>query len=354
VGSVIIFLPQILILFSLLYLLEDLGYMARAAFVIDRVMGRIGLEGRSFVALLSSYACAVPGIMATRTIPSPRDRLATILVAPLMTCSARLPVYALLISAFVPERSVWGPIGLQGLVLLGLYVSGAVAALVVAGILKRTLIRSDGLPFVMELPTYRWPTAKVWFSQVFGSAWAFIRRAGTIILAASIILWVLLNFPKVDVPAGLDERAATAFALEHSAAGRMGHAIEPLIAPLGFDWKIGVGLIASLAAREILVATLAQIYATGGDEGESLREALRSDTDAETGALIFTPATVGALLVFFVFALQCTSTLAIMRRETNSWRWPAFAFGYLFCLAYVASFLTHRVITALGGSDWLS
>ncbi len=354
VGSVIIFLPQILILFSLLYLLEDLGYMARAAFVIDRVMGRIGLEGRSFVALLSSYACAVPGIMATRTIPSPRDRLVTILVAPLMTCSARLPVYALLISAFVPERSVWGPIGLQGLVLLGLYLGGAVAALVVAGILKRTLIRSDGLPFVMELPTYRWPTAKVWFTQVFGSAWAFIRRAGTIILAASIILWVLLNFPKVEAPAGLDEQAATAFALEHSAAGRLGHAIEPVIAPLGFDWKIGVGLIASLAAREILVATLAQIYATGGDEGESLREALRSDTDAESGALIFTPATVGSLLVFFVFALQCTSTLAIMRRETNSWRWPAFAFGYLFALAYTASFLTHRAITALGGSDWLS
>jgi ferrous iron transport protein B len=354
VGSVIIFLPQILILFSLLYLLEDLGYMARAAFVIDRVMGRIGLEGRSFVALLSSYACAVPGIMATRTIPSPRDRLVTILVAPLMTCSARLPVYALLISAFVPERSVWGPIGLQGLVLLGLYLGGVVAALAVAGILKRTLIRSDGLPFVMELPTYRWPTAKVWFSQVFGSAWAFIRRAGTIILAASIILWVLLNFPKVEAPAGLNEQAATAFALEHSAARRLGHAIEPMIAPLGFDWKIGVGLIASLAAREILVATLAQIYATGGDEGESLREALRSDTDAESGALIFTPATVGALLVFFVFALQCTSTLAIMRRETNSWRWPAFAFGYLFALAYTASFLTHRVITAHGGSDWLS
>jgi len=354
VGSVIIFLPQIVILFSLLYLLEDLGYMARAAFVIDRVMGRIGLEGRSFVALLSSYACAVPGIMATRTIPSPRDRLVTILVAPLMTCSARLPVYALLISAFVPERSLWGPIGLQGLVLLGLYVGGALAALVVAGILKRTLIRSDSLPFVMELPTYRWPTAKVWFSQVFGSAWAFIRRAGTIILAASIILWVGLNFPKVDAPAGLDERAATAFVLEHSAAGQLGHAIEPLIAPLGFDWKIGVGLIASLAAREIIVATLAQIYATDGDEGESLREALRSDTDPETGALVFTPATVGALLVFFVFALQCTSTLAIMRRETNSWRWPAFAFVYLFTLAYTTSFLTHRVITALAGSNWLS
>ena len=354
VGSVLIFLPQIVILFSLLYLLEDLGYMARAAFVIDRLMGRIGLEGRSFVALLSSYACAVPGIMATRTIPSPRDRLVTILVAPLMTCSARLPVYALLISAFVPNTSVWGPIRMQGLVLLGLYLAGAMAALVVAALLKRTLIQSDGVPFVMELPTYRWPTFRVWFSQVVTSAWAFVRRAGTIILMASIVLWVLLNFPKVEAPAGLDESAATAFGLEHSAAGRLGHAIEPLIAPLGFDWKIGVGLIASLAAREVLVATLAQVYATGDDEGESLREALRSDTDPETGALIFSPATVGSLLVFFVFALQCTSTLAIMRRETNSWRWPAFAFSYLFVLAYTASFLTHRVITAFAGNDWLS
>ncbi|HIF94446.1 MAG: ferrous iron transporter B [Myxococcales bacterium] len=354
VGSVVIFLPQIIILFALLYLLEDLGYMARAAFVVDRLMGRIGLEGRSFVALLSSYACAVPGIMATRTIPSPRDRLVTILVAPLMTCSARLPVYALLISAFVPERSVWGPIGLQGLILLGLYVAGAVAALIVAALFKKTLIRGDGLPFTMELPTYRWPTGRVWLSQVVGSAWAFIRRAGTIILAASIILWVLLNFPKVEIPAHLDESAASAYALEYSAAGRIGHAIEPAIAPLGFDWKIGVGLIASLAAREILVATLAQVYATDGEEGESLREALRNDRDPETGNLVFTPATVGALLVFFVFALQCTSTLAIMRRETNSWRWPAFAFAYLFVLAYTASFVTHRVITALGGTDWVS
>lgn len=354
VGSVVIFLPQIVILFALLYLLEDLGYMARAAFVVDRLMGRIGLEGRSFVALLSSYACAVPGIMATRTIPSPRDRLVTILVAPLMTCSARLPVYALLISAFVPQRSVWGPIGLQGLVLLGLYVSGAVAALVVAALFKRTLVPGDGLPFTMELPTYRWPTLRLWLSQVTGSAWAFIRRAGTIILAASIILWVLLNFPKVEIPDGLDGNAASAYALEHSAAGRLGHAIEPVIAPLGFDWKIGVGLIASLAAREILVATLAQVYATGGEEGDSLRQALRRDRNPETGELIFTPATVAALLVFFVFALQCTSTLAIMRRETNSWRWPAFAFSYLFALAYAASLLTHRVVTALGASDWLS
>jgi ferrous iron transport protein B len=354
VGAVVIFLPQIVILFALLYLLEDLGYMARAAFVIDRLMGWIGLEGRSFVALLSSYACAVPGIMATRTIPSPRDRLVTILVAPLMTCSARLPVYALLISAFVPQRTVWGPLGLQGLVLLGLYLGGSIAALVAAGVLKRTLVRSDGLPFVMELPTYRWPTFRLWASQVLGSAWAFLRRAGTIILAASIVLWVLLNFPRAEIPAHLEGPEARAYALEQSAAGRLGHAIEPAIAPLGFDWKIGVGLIASLAAREIIVSTLAQIYATGSDEGASLRDALRSDTDPETGALVFSPPTVAALLVFFVFALQCTSTLAIMRRETNSWRWPAFAFGYLLALAWTASFVANRVVAALAGGDWLS
>lgn len=349
VGSVVIFLPQILILFSLLYLLEDVGYMARAAFVIDRVMGRIGLEGRSFVALLSSYACAVPGIMATRTIPSPRDRLVTILVAPLMTCSARLPVYALLISAFVPERAVWGPIGLQGLVLLGLYLAGAVAALAVAALLERTLVRGDGLPFAMELPTYRWPTLRVWATQVYESAWAFLRRAGTIILLASIVLWALLSFPRVEAPASLAPHEAASYQLEQSIAGRLGHAIEPAIAPLGFDWKIGVGLIASLAAREIIVATLAQIYAAETPDGEdvgSLRDALRSDRRPD-GRPVFDAPTVGALLAFFVFALQCTSTIAIMRRETNSWRWPAFAFSYLFVLAYGAAWLTHRTIEAL-------
>lgn len=354
VGSVVIFLPQIVILFSLLYLLEDLGYMARAAFVIDRVMGRIGLEGRSFVALLSSYACAVPGIMATRTIPSPRDRLVTILVAPLMTCSARLPVYALLISAFVPERSVLGPIGLQGLVLLSLYLGGAIAALCVAAIVKRTLLPGDGLPFTMELPTYRWPTFRVWFGQVCGSAWAFLRRAGTIILGVTIVLWMLLTYPQVEAPAELDAKQAQTYAIEHSAAGRLGHAIEPLIAPLGFDWKIGVGLISSLAAREVIVATLAQIYATSGDDERSLRASLRADVHADTGEPVYTPATVASLLVFFVFALQCMSTLAIMRRETNSWRWPAFAFGYLLTLAYVASFVTHRVVDAFVGNSWLS
>jgi ferrous iron transport protein B len=346
VGSVVIFLPQILLLFSLLYLLEDIGYMARAAFVVDRAMGRIGLEGRSFVALLSSYACAVPGIMATRTIPSPRDRLVTILVAPLMTCSARLPVYALLIGAFVPATTVWGPIGLQGLALLGLYLLGGGSALLAAAVLKKTLLPGEGLPFTMELPSYRWPTFSLWAMQVWGSAWAFLRRAGTIILLVSMVLWVLLTFPRVDAPAGLSGEAAAAHALEHSTAGRMGHALEPFIAPLGFDWKIGVGLVASLAAREVIVATLAQIYASA-DEDASLREAVRNDVDPRTGERVFTSATVASLLVFFVFALQCMSTLAIMRRETNSWRWPAFAFSYLLVLAYGASFVTYRLVSAL-------
>jgi ferrous iron transport protein B len=346
VGAVIVFLPQIVLLFTLLYLLEDLGYMARAAFVVDRLMGRIGLEGRAFVALLSSYACAVPGIMATRTIPSPRQRLITILVSPLMTCSARLPVYALLIGAFVPARTVGGLLGLQGLVLLGLYVLGATAALVAASLLSRTVGRGDPLPFYLELPPYRVPPLRLLVSQVWGAARAFLRRAGTIILAVSIVLWVLLSFPRTAPPPGATPAQAARVALEHSAAGRIGHALEPAIAPLGFDWKIGVGLVASLAAREVIVATLAQIYATGDEGTTSLREAIRADRDPRTGELVFTPASVASLLVFFVFALQCASTLATMRRETNSWRWPAFAFGYLLALAYGASFVTYRVVSA--------
>jgi len=349
VGSVIVFLPQIVLLFTLLFLLEDVGYMARAAFVIDRVMGRIGLEGRSFVSLLSSYACAVPGIMATRTIPSPRNRLITILVAPLMTCSARLPVYALLIGAFVPATSVLGPLRLQGLVLLGLYLLGAFAALAVAALLGRTVMRGESLPFYMELPPYRWPTAKLVATQVWGSARAFLRRAGTVILTVSIVLWCLLSFPRTPAPEGTTPAEASRFALEHSLAGRAGHAFEPLIAPLGFDWKIGVGLLSSLAAREVIVATLAQIYAAT-DEPGSLRDALRRDVSPDTGRPVYTPATVASLLVFFVFALQCMSTIAVMKRETNGWRWPAFAFSYLLVLAYAASFATHRLVEALVGA----
>ncbi len=346
VGGVIIFLPQILLLFTLLYLLEDVGYMARAAFVVDRVMGRIGLEGRAFVALLSSYACAVPGIMAARTVPSPRHRLVTILVAPLMTCSARLPVYALLIGAFVPATSVMGPIGMQGLVLLGLYLLGALSALAAAAILNRTVLRGESMPFYLELPPYRVPPLRLVASQVWGAASAFLKRAGTIILATSMVLWMLLTFPQVEVPPELPAESAAAYQLERSAAGTLGRALEPFIEPLGFDWKIGVGLVASLAAREVIVSTLAQIYAASEEDEVSLREAIRTDRHTETGELVFTPATVASLLVFFVFALQCMSTLATIRRETNSWGWAAFAFGYLLVLAYGASFVTYRVVDA--------
>jgi ferrous iron transport protein B len=348
VGSVIIFVPQIVLLFTLLYLLQDIGYMARAAFVIDRVMAGVGLEGRAFVSLLSSYACAVPGIMAARTIPSPRHRLVTILVAPLMTCSARLPVYALLIGAFVPAVQVAGPLGLQGLVLLALYLAGSLTALLVASVLTRTLLREDAMPFYMELPPYRLPTAKLLATQVWRSTWAFLRRAGTIILVVSIVLWCLLTFPRQQAPVGANPEKASRFAIEHSFAGRAGHAIEPLIEPLGFDWKIGIGLVASVAAREVIVSTLAQIYAAS-DQDKSLRAAVQSDIDPRTGEKVFDAATVASLLVFFVFALQCMSTLAIMRRETNSWRWPAFAFSYLLALAYGASFATYRIVESLLG-----
>jgi ferrous iron transport protein B len=345
VGSVVIFLPQIVLLFSLLYLLEDVGYMARAAFVVDRAMARVGLEGRAFVALLSSYACAVPGIMATRTIPSPRDRLVTILVSPLMTCSARLPVYTLLIAAFVPAREVLGPIELQGLVLLGLYLVAPIIATVVAGILRRTVLTGEPMPFVLELPSYRMPGMRLWITQVWSSASAFLKRAGTIILLASIVLWVLLSFPRATPPPDLPERMVPSFALEQSAAGRLGKALEPAIEPLGFDWKIGVGLLASLAAREVIVATLAQIYAAS-DPDRSLRAAIRADVRPETGEPLFDPPTVAALLVFFVFALQCTSTLATIARETNSWRWPAFAFGYMLVLAYGFAWVARQVVAA--------
>jgi ferrous iron transport protein B len=231
---------------------------------------------------------------------------------------------------------VLGFLGLQGLVLLGLYGLGAAAAVGAAAVLKRTLLRGEGLPFYLELPPYRVPPPRLLLSQVWRAASAFLKRAGTIILGVSIVLWFLLHFPRVDPPPGMPEQAARSYALEQSAAGQLGHALEPVLAPLGFDWKIGVGLVASLAAREVIVATLAQVYAVE-DEGASLREAIRADRDPRTGAPVFTPATVAALLVFFVFALQCASTLAVMRRETNSWRWPAFAFSYLLVLAGTAS-----------------
>jgi len=329
-----------MILFALIHFLEDIGYMARAAFIVDRVMGWAGLQGRSFVSLLSSYACAVPGIMSARTISSPRDRLATILVAPFMTCSARLPVYALLIAAFVPAKRVVGFLSLQGLVMLGLYALGTFTALASAALVNRTLLKGTPARFYMELPPYRMPTGKLLGAQVWGSARAFIRRAGTIIFTCSIVLWVLLSFPRVDAT-GMTPAEHAHAQLEHSAAARLGHLIEPAIRPLGFDWQIGVGLVASLAAREVIVATLAQVYATGdADDVEGLRDQLRADPN-------FTLATALSLLVFFVFALQCTSTIAVMARETGSARWPAVAFAYMLVLAYGASFVTYRIAGAL-------
>jgi ferrous iron transport protein B len=328
-------------------LLEDSGYMARAAFLVDRLFGWCGLSGKAFVPMLSSFACAVPGIMAARTIPSPRDRLATILVSPFMTCSARLPVYTLLIAAFVPAGTVAGFFGIQGLVMFALYLLGAATALTAAALLKATVVRGNIATFYMELPPYRFPTAKLLATQVWQSTRHFLKRAGTIIFTASIVVWALLNFPRADAPAGVSPELQAQQQLEVSAAGHLGRALEPAIQPLGFDWKIGVGLVASLAAREIIVATLAQIYAVGDpDDFDGLRGALQSDINPDTGKPVFNIAVALSLLMFFVFALQCTSTIVVMAKETGSWKWPVFAFSYMLGLAYVASFITYRVATA--------
>ncbi len=351
VGGVLVFLPQILILFTFIHLLQDVGYMARAAFVVDRVMGWVGLQGRSFVPLLSCYACAVPGIMAARTISSPRERLATILVAPFMTCSARLPVYTLLIAAFVPSATLFGVLGVQGLVMFGLYLLGVATALVSAALLNTTLLKGTPSVFYMELPPYRMPTAKLLVKQVWRSASAFVRRAGTIILATSIVLWGLLSFPHAAPDPTRTPAEEARANLEASAAAHIGHALEPAIAPLGFDWKVGVGLLASLAAREVIIATMAQIYAVGDvDDTSSLRDALRADTNPATGQPIFNLPVALSLLVFFVFALQCTSTIVVMARETGSWRWPALAFSYMLGLAWLGAFVTYRVSSAILGA----
>jgi ferrous iron transport protein B len=348
VGSVVIFLPQIIILFTLIHFLEDVGYMARAAFLVDRVMGWFGLQGRSFIVLLSCYACAVPGIMAARTIPNPRDRLATILVAPFMTCSARLPVYTLLIAAFVPSASIALGIGVQGLVMFGLYMLGALTAIVSAALLKATVVRGHVSTFYMELPPYRFPSPRLLASQVARSAKAFLRRAGSIVFVASLIVWALLNFPKADLIEGASEAAQAQANLEASFGAQIGKAIEPAIAPLGYDWKIGAGLVASFAAREIIVATLAQIYAVGDVEDfEGLRSALISDIDPRTGEPVFNLPVALSLLVFFVFALQCTSTIAVMARETGGWKWPMFALSYMLALAWGGAFVTYRISSYL-------
>jgi ferrous iron transport protein B len=330
VGSVVVFLPQILFLFLFVGVLEDSGYLARAALIADRTMARAGLQGKSFIPLLSAYACAVPAIMATRTIESKRDRMATILIAPFMTCSARLPVYALIIAAFIPERAVLGWfLGTRALALIGLYALGFLAAFVTAKVLKSSVLKSERTPFVMELPPYRWPTWRSIGFRLWDRAKAFLTRAGTTILAVSVILWLLAHVPTHD---------GKPPAIEDSLAGTMGRAVEPLIQPLGFNWKIGIGLVTSLAAREVIVGTLGTIYGIENADESSvgLQKALQKD---------LTPAGAAALLVFFAFAMQCFSTLAIVRRETGSWRWPAIQFTYMTLLAYVCAYITNRLLS---------
>jgi ferrous iron transport protein B len=344
VGGVLVFLPQIVLLLTFLALLEKVGYLARAAFLADRVMGRFGLEGRSFVALLSSFACAIPGIMAARTIPNDRRRLATMMAAPLMTCTARLPVYTLLVSAFVTDGAVVGPLRSQGLAMFGLYALGAVSGLVYAGLLSAATRRHGTSPVLLEMPPYRWPTLRSIALQVWDGAWSFVRKAGTIILVTTVVLWALLRFPGADAPDGLTDAEVASYEMEHSVAGAIGQGLEPVFDPLGFDWRANVAIISSFAAREVFVSTLA--ITTASESEDSLADRLAEMRD-DSGEPLYDGPTVAALLVFFVYALQCMSTVAVLRRETNSWRWPLIAVGSMFAVAYVAALIARTVAVVL-------
>ncbi|HLP78826.1 MAG TPA: ferrous iron transport protein B [Candidatus Paceibacterota bacterium] len=390
VGAVVVFLPQILLLFLFIGFLEDTGYMARAAFLMDRLMSKVGLHGKSFIPMLSSFACAIPGIMATRTIESPKDRLVTILVAPLMSCSARLPVYTLLIGACIPKRvlgnlrcdvnlgfvkfNLFGFLGLQGLTMLSMYLLGIVVALIMAWVFKKTLLKGETPMLIMELPPYKRPLLRVIARHMWDRSKIFLRRAGTVILGINIILWFLATYPKS--PAISQEFAAKQTAVEQSAsdekakaealaeinreesgtklrnsfAGRLGRAIEPLIKPLGFDWKIGIGIVSSFAAREVFVSTMSTVYNVG-EEGDGtktqLEETLRQQKRPD-GTPVFTTLTAVTLMVFYVFALQCVSTVAIVRRETNSWKWPLFQWAYMGILAWGFAFATLHLGRLLG------
>ena len=327
VGSVVVFLPQILLLFLFIGILEDSGYLARAALIADRTMAKFGLQGKSFIPLLSAYACAVPAIMATRVIEDKRDRMATIMIAPLMTCSARLPVYTLIIAAFVPNIPILGHfLSLPAATMLGLYVLGFVTAVVIARLLKSSILKSRGTNFILEMPPYRWPTMRSLSLRLVDRSKVFLHRAGTVILLVAISIWILAHVPLHD---------GHAPTLENSFAGTIGKTIEPVIKPLGFNWKIGIGLITSLAAREVIVGTLGTIYGIEGDEpSQGLQAAIHHD---------LSPAGAVALLVFFAFALQCFSTLAVVKRETGGWKWPAFQFSYMLALAYAGSWLAFHI-----------
>ncbi len=376
VGGVVVFLPQILLLFLFISLLEDSGYMARAAFLLDKLMSRVGLHGKAFLPLFSSFACAIPGIMATRTIENRRDRFATIMIAPFMSCSARLPVYTLMIATFFAGQTVLGFVSVGALLMLAMYTLGIVVAVAAAYVLKRTILKSPPPPFLMELPPYRLPNLQTVFQNMFTRGWLFLKRAGTVILAISIILWALTYFPRsanqpepraaaadarleIESPAETGQAPSvaplpTAFAdgetmpeseqLKNSFAGQLGRAIEPVISPLGFDWKIGVALIASFAAREVLVSTLSIIYNVGNDENEESESLIAAVRNAkrDDGRPAWTPLTALTLMVFFVLAMQCMSTVAIVRRETNSWSWPLFMVGYMTVLAYLAALITYQ------------
>ena len=334
VGSVVVFLPQIVILFFFILAMEASGYMARAAFLMDRMMAGVGLSGRSFIPLLSSFACAIPGIMATRSITDPKDRLTTILIAPLMTCSARLPVYAVIIAAFIPNRSVLGPIGLQGLVLLGLYVFGIVAAMVVALVLRRSVTKGAASGFIMELPKYQLPRLNDLLLGLFQRAWIFLRRAGTIIFMVTVVLWVLLNFPRA---------AEGQNQVDASIAGKIANGLAVVVEPIGFNRDIALSLIPAMAAREVAVSSLATSYAVGATDEQAQAMQLGERLKAE-----WSLPTALAFLTWFVFAPQCMSTIAVTRRETNGWKWPGFMLLYLFALAYIFAGITYWSAVALG------
>ena len=328
VGSVIVFLPQVLLLFLFIGILEDSGYLARAALIADRTMARVGLQGKSFIPLLSAYACAVPAIMATRTIENKRDRTATILIAPFMTCSARLPVYGLVIAAFIPNRDLLGKlVSTRTAAMIGLYVLGFLAAVVTARVLKSSILRSGRSPFLLEMPAYRWPTVQSLGLRLYDRSKVFLRRAGTVILLVTVILWAMAHVPTQN---------GQPPAIENSLAGAIGRTIEPAIKPLGFNWKIGIGLLTSLAARETIIATLGAIYGMDPKTQKlGLEAALARD---------LTPGGAFALLVFFAFAMQCISTIAVVRRETGGWKWPIFQFSYMSVVAYLGAFVAARLI----------
>jgi ferrous iron transport protein B len=377
VGNVVVFLPQILLLFLFIGLLEDSGYMARVAYLMDRALRSVGLHGRAFVPMMSGYACAVPAIMATRTMERRRDRLLTMLVVPLMSCSARLPVYTLIIGALFPPSVVFGIVPVQGLLMVAMYLFSTSIALVAAAVLGRTLVRGRSVPLILELPPYRWPSSSSVLTMMWLRARAFLREAGSVILAFTILMWLLLSYPKVEAPVALEppepagvssvettgangarmqeppgaapQSRAQAYQLEQSFGGRLGKALEPVLAPLGFDWKIAVGIVGAFAAREVFVSTLGLVYGLGevGDDDAPLRERMRAEMRAD-GKPVYTPLVGLSLMVFFALACQCMSTLAVVRRETQSWRWPAFMFTYMTALAWVTSFIVYQVGSLLG------